>query len=235
MIKIENLSKSFGEVKAVDDLSFEVREGELFAFLGVNGAGKSTTINIICGQLEKDSGTVSVGGHDLDEESMSVKSTIGVVFQGSHLDRALSVYDNLKSRASLYGIVGKAFEERVTELALLLDFKDLLKRNLGKLSGGQRQRIAIARVFLKNPKLLILDEATSALDNVTEMQIQASLEELSRGRTVIVVAHRLSTVKNADEIVVINKTGIVERGSHEELIALGGEYQTLYSYQFRAL
>ena len=126
MIKRENLSKSFGEVKAVDDLSFEVREGELFAFLGVNGAGKSTTINIICGQLEKDSGTVSVGGHDLDEESMSVKSTIGVVFQGSHLDRALSVYDNLKSRASLYGIVGKAFEDRVTELALLLDFKNVI-------------------------------------------------------------------------------------------------------------
>ena len=90
-------------------------------------------------------------------------------------------------------------------------------------------------MFLKNPKLLILDEATSALDNVTEMQIQASLEELSRGRTVIVVAHRLSTVKNADEIVVLDKTGIVERGSHEELIALGGEYKTLYSYQFKAL
>ena len=102
-----------------------------------------------------------------------------------------------------------------------------------KLSGGQRQRIAIARVFLKNPKLLILDEATSALDNATEMQIQASLEELSRGRTVIVVAHRLSTVKNADEIVVIDKNGIVERGNHEELIALNGEYKKLYEYQFR--
>ena len=104
-----------------------------------------------------------------------------------------------------------------------------------KLSGGQRQRVSIARVFLKNPKLLILDEATSALDNVTEMQIQQSLEELSRGRTVIVVAHRLSTVKNADEIVVIDQTGIVERGSHEELLRKGGEYSKLYSYQFKAL
>ena len=104
-----------------------------------------------------------------------------------------------------------------------------------KLSGGQRQRISIARVFLKNPKLLILDEATSALDNVTEMQIQASLEELSKGRTVIVVAHRLSTVKGADEIIVIDKTGIVERGSHEELLALDGEYKKLYSYQFKVL
>ena len=104
-----------------------------------------------------------------------------------------------------------------------------------KLSGGQRQRISIARVFLKNPKLLILDEATSALDNVTEQQIQSSLEELSEGRTVIVVAHRLSTVKNADEIVVIDQSGIVERGSHEDLLALDGEYAKLYSYQFKSL
>ena len=102
-----------------------------------------------------------------------------------------------------------------------------------KLSGGQKQRIAIARVFLKNPKLLILDEATSALDNVTEMQIQASLEELSRGRTVIVVAHRLSTVKNADEIVVIDQNGIAEKGTHDQLLLADGEYKKLYSYQFR--
>ena len=102
-----------------------------------------------------------------------------------------------------------------------------------KLSGGQRQRIAIARVFLKNPKLLILDEATSALDNATEMQIQASLEELSRGRTVIVVAHRLSTIKNADEILVIGDSGIIEKGTHDELIAKDGEYRKLYEYQFR--
>jgi ATP-binding cassette subfamily B protein len=102
-----------------------------------------------------------------------------------------------------------------------------------KLSGGQRQRIAIARVFLKNPKLLILDEATSALDNATEMQIQSSLEELSRGRTVIVVAHRLSTVKGADEIVVVDSNGVAERGTHDELVALDGEYNKLYKYQFR--
>ena len=104
-----------------------------------------------------------------------------------------------------------------------------------KLSGGQRQRVAIARVFLKNPRLLILDEATSALDNATEMLIQSALEELSVGRTVIVVAHRLSTVKGADEIVVLDSKGVAERGTHEELISLGGEYKKLYDYQFRQL
>ena len=103
-----------------------------------------------------------------------------------------------------------------------------------KLSGGQRQRVAIARVFLKNPSLLILDEATSALDNITEMQIQKSLEELSAGRTVIVVAHRLSTVKNADRIVVLDKNGIVEEGTHDSLMTLGGEYFRLYTMSTRS-
>ena len=136
IIEIEHLSKSFGEVKAVQDLSFHVKEGELFAFLGVNGAGKSTTISIICGQLSKDAGTVLVDGKNTDESMNDVKQELGVVFQNSVLDKALSVRDNLKSRAALYGICGKAFEERLAELAELLDFGDLLKRTEGKLSGG---------------------------------------------------------------------------------------------------
>ncbi|MCI7812066.1 MAG: ABC transporter ATP-binding protein [Lachnospiraceae bacterium] len=167
IIEIQHLSKHFGPVKAVQDLSFKVKEGELFAFLGINGAGKSTTISIMCGQLSKDSGTVYIGGSDLDHDANSIKRILGVVFQNSVLDKSLSVRDNLESRAALYGITGKAFKSRLSELADLLDFTDLLGRTVGKLSGGQRRRIDIARALLHKPKILILDEPTTGLDPQT--------------------------------------------------------------------
>ena len=130
IIEIEHLSKSFGEVKAVQDISFCVKEGELFAFLGVNGAGKSTTISILCGQLQRDAGTVIIDENTLDRNANQIKKDLGVVFQDSVLDKSLSVRDNLESRAALYGIFGKAFEERLEELAKLLDFQDILKRTV---------------------------------------------------------------------------------------------------------
>ena len=145
IIEIDHLFKSFGDVKAVQDLSFRVKEGELFAFLGVNGAGKSTTINILCGQLSKDSGSVRVCGTDMDNRPDAIKRNLGVVFQNSVLDKDLSVQDNLRSRAALYGIRGAEFRQRLEELAKLLSFQNLLKRPVGKLSGGQRRRIDIAR------------------------------------------------------------------------------------------
>ena len=133
IMEINNLSKNFGEVKAVQDLSFRVKEGELFAFLGVNGAGKSTTINIMCGQLQKDSGSVQICGTDLDRNMDAVKRSLGVVFQRSVLDKSLTVRDNLVSRAALYGIFGNALEQRLIELDRLLHFGDLMKRPVGKL------------------------------------------------------------------------------------------------------
>ena len=133
IIEIEGLYKSFKEVKAVQNLSFRVKKGELFAFLGVNGAGKSTTISIMCGQLKKDAGSVKISGVDLDENADGIKRDLGVVFQNSVLDKALTVKDNLESRASLYGIYGKAFENRLKELSRLLEFEDLLNRAVGKL------------------------------------------------------------------------------------------------------
>ena len=135
IIEIEHLQKAFGNVRAVDDLSFKVAQGELFAFLGVNGAGKSTTINIICGSLRKDGGRVIIDGTDLDHNTDAVKRELGVVFQNSLLDKALSVRDNLESRAALYGITGAAFKAKLLELAKLLDFEELLARPVGKLSG----------------------------------------------------------------------------------------------------
>ena len=128
IIQISHLNKAFGQVQAVKDLSFRVKEGELFAFLGINGAGKSTTIYILCGQLAKDSGTVTVAGQNIDGHMDNVKSKLGVVFQNSVLDSALSVKDNLQSRAALYGIVGADFKKRLGELAGLLEFEDILKR-----------------------------------------------------------------------------------------------------------
>ena len=157
IIKISHLNKSFGDIKAVNDISFQVQKGELFAFLGVNGAGKSTTISIICGQLHKDSGNVQIQGTDLERLGKTVGEKLGVVFQDSVLDKPLTVRENLKSRAALYGITGKVFEKRLQELVEILDFADYLNRPVGKLSGGQRRRIDIARALLHRPEILILD------------------------------------------------------------------------------
>ena len=167
IIKIEHLCKRFGNVKAVQDLSFRVKEGELFAFLGINGAGKSTTINIMCGQLSKDSGAVEIDGADLDHDLDHIKRELGVVFQGSVLDSALNVQENLQNRAALYGIKGAKFTQRLAELAGMLDFEEILNRPVGKLSGGQRRRIDIARALLHRPKILIFDEPTTGLDPQT--------------------------------------------------------------------
>ena len=164
IIKISHLNKSFGEVKAVNDLSFRVKKGELFAFLGVNGAGKSTTISILCGLLKKDSGMVQVNGIETDKAGAQTKRMLGVVFQDSVLDKPLTVKENLMSRAALYGITGNAFDKRLQELVEILDFDEFLNRPVGKLSGGQRRRIDIARALLHRPKILILDKGSIAAE-----------------------------------------------------------------------
>ena len=191
IIDIKNLNKSFGDIKAVQNISFCVKEGELFAFLGVNGAGKSTTINMLCAQLAKDSGEISVDGIDLDIDPNSIKNRIGVVFQNSVLDAQLSVKDNLESRASLYGIIGQDFKNRLEELANLLQFKDLLNRKIKNLSGGQRRRIDIARALIHNPKILILDEPTTGLDPKTRNNIWTVISNLRKDKnmTVFLTTH----------------------------------------------
>lgn len=231
IIRIDHLCKSFGDVKAVDDLSFRVGEGELFAFLGVNGAGKSTTINIICGQLTKDSGSVSIDGADIDTELDRVKRTLGVVFQGSVLDKELSVADNLESRAALYGIHGAAFRRRLAELAGLLEFGDLLSRPLGKLSGGQRRRIDIARALLHEPKILILDEPTTGLDPQTRTTLWRVIGTLrrERGMTVFLTTHYMEEAADADYVVILDRGRIAAHGTPLELKnTYTGDFITVY-------
>ena len=231
IMEISHLYKSFGEVKAVQDLNFCVKKGELFAFLGVNGAGKSTTINIMCGELRKDSGSVRICGADLDREPDSIRRKLGVVFQGSALDKDLSVRDNLRSRAALYGIHGKAFEKRVEELTELLDFADLLKRPLGKLSGGQRRRIDIARALLHEPEILILDEPTTGLDPQTRTNLWQVIGRLRReqGMTVFLTTHYMEEAADADYVVIIDRGRIAAEGTPLTLKnTYTGDFITLY-------
>lgn len=238
IISIEHLNKHFGEVKAVQDLSFCVKAGELFAFLGINGAGKSTTINIICGQLSKNSGHVEIDGADLDRDPDRIKRDLGVVFQNSVLDAALSVYDNLESRAALYGILGQDFKKRLSELSALLGFEDLLKRPVGKLSGGQRRRIDIARALLHKPKILILDEPTTGLDPQTRKTIWNIIDRLrsQENLTVFLTTHYMEEAAEADYVVIIDSGRIVAKGTPLQLKnTYTGDFITLYGVSEEAV
>ena len=231
IIEIHHLCKHFGDVKAVQDVSFQVKKGELFAFLGVNGAGKSTTIHILCGQLSKDSGSILIDGRDLDQDVDSIKGELGVVFQNSVLDSALTVYDNLESRAALYHIFGQAFKDRLAALADILEFKDLLKRTVGKLSGGQRRRIDIARALLHHPKILILDEPTTGLDPQTRKILWDVISDLrkSENLTVFLTTHYMEEAADADYVVILDSGKIAAQGTPLELKnTYTGDYITLY-------
>lgn len=211
MIEIKHLKKYFKDVKAVDDISFTVTRGQLFAFLGLNGAGKSTTINIICHALLKDSGEVYVDGLSIDQDMPSIYPKLGVVFQNSVLDANLSVYDNLHSRAMLYGLGKEQFAANLKFLAEKLDFADLLKRPFGKLSGGQKRRIDIARALIHEPQLLILDEPTTGLDPQTRIMVWDLVTELRRSRqmTVLLTTHYMEEAAEADFVVIIDNGHIV--------------------------
>lgn len=238
IIEIEHLNKRFAEVQAVRDLSFHVRPGELFAFLGVNGAGKSTTISILCGQLAKDSGSVRVCGESIDGSMEHIARKLGVVFQNSVLDGALSVRDNLRSRAALYGITGAAFKARLAELAELLDFSGLLNRTLGKLSGGQRRRIDIARALLHRPEILILDEPTTGLDPQTRKLLWDVVQELRRREnlTVFLTTHYMEEAADADYVVILDSGAIAAEGTPLDLKnTYTGDFITLYGADAEAL
>ena len=225
-----------GEV--LNGVSFTVKKGRTIALVGSSGGGKTTICHLLPRFYKRDSGMISIGGVDINEVSSAMlRKNIAVVAQDVFLFSG-TVKDNI-----LYGSP-KTTEEEMIAAAKHANIHDFImtlpngyETEVGergvKLSGGQKQRISIARAFLKNPAILVLDEATSALDNMTEMQIQAALSKLSDGRTTIVVAHRLSTVKNADEILVVADGEVTERGTHEQLVENGGLYAQLYRYQFK--
>ena len=232
IIKIDHLYKNYGAVKAVQDLSFRVKKGELFAFLGLNGAGKSTTISIMCGQLQKDGGRVEINGKNLDENPNEIKRELGVVFQNSVLDKPISVYENLKTRAALYGIYGEEFENRMAELTETFELGDILNRPVGKLSGGQKRRVDVARALLHKPSILILDEPTTGLDPQTRKTVWRIIDDLrkSEGMTVFLTTHYMEEAADADYIVILDSGKIAAEGTPLELKnQFTGDYVYLYT------
>lgn len=233
-IKFENVSFSHESKKVLDNISLTIEKGKMLALVGPSGGGKTTLCNLIPRFYTVDSGDIKIDGKSIyDVKVESLRKNIGIVQQDVFLFTG-TIKENI--------LIGKtnATDEEVIEAAKKANIHDLIMQmpdgydtNVGergtKLSGGQKQRIAIARIFLKNPPILILDEATSALDNITERLIQESLEDLCKGRTTIVVAHRLSTIQAADEIIVLTDNGIEERGTHQELLASKGFYYKLHS------
>lgn len=219
IIKINNLYKSFGDVKAVNGLNFKVKKGELFAFLGINGAGKSTTIGMICGNLNIDKGSINVCGYDVSTDIGKIKHLIGVVFQDTVLDKSLSVYDNLKYRAGLYGIVGNDFVNRFNELDKLFELKNIKNQQLGKLSGGQRRKVDIARSIIHKPEILILDEPTTGLDPGTRKKIWTIIEKLRKDykMTIFLTTHYMEETIDADYIVILDRGKIVAEGTTIDL------------------
>lgn len=231
MIEVKHLSKLYGKIKAVNDISFTVKKGQLFAFLGVNGAGKSTTISMLTSELTPTSGIALIDGVNVQDESNLIKEKIGVVFQNTALDQELTAYENLKCRAALYGITGKAFKERFEELVEIFEMHDFMNRPLRHLSGGQRRRIDIARALIHRPQVLILDEPTTGLDPGTRKMIWSIIERLRQEEelTVFLTTHYMEEANDASYVVIIDHGHIVAKGTPRELKNRYGQ-DTLYLY-----
>lgn len=219
IIKIENLEKSFGKTKAVRKINLEVYEGSLFAFLGINGAGKSTTISMMYGGLKIDSGRITICGQDVATHLDKIKNQIGVVFQDSVLDKTLTVYENLKFRAGFYGIFGQEFKARYQELEKLFDLAEIKNQKIQKLSGGQKRRVDIARAIIHQPKILILDEPTTGLDPGTRSKVWRIISKLREDykMTIFLTTHYMEEAADADYVTILDKGRIIAEGTPLEL------------------
>ena len=219
IIEVNRLVKNYKEVEAVRDISFTVEEGSFFAFLGINGAGKSTTINILCTVLEKTSGDVTIGGFDLDRDPYKIKDLIGIVFQGSVLDKQLTVRENLASRAAYYGLGRSEIKARIAQLSETFELQDILNRRFERLSGGQKRRVDIARALINRPKILFLDEPTTGLDPMTRVKVWEVIHKLRRetGLTVFLTTHYMEETALCDKVVIIDSGKIAAVGTPHEL------------------
>ena len=219
IIKIENLEKSFGKTKAVRKINLEVYEGSLFAFLGINGAGKSTTISMMYGGPKIDSGRITICGQDVATHLDKIKNQIGVVFQDSVLDKTLTVYENLKFRAGFYGIFGQDFKARYQELEKLFDLAEIKNQKIQKLSGGQKRRVDIARAIIHQPKILILDEPTTGLDPGTRSKVWRIISKLREDfkMTIFLTTHYMEEAADADYVTILDKGRIIAEGTPLEL------------------
>lgn len=219
IIEVNNLCKSFGEVKAVKGISFSVEKGSLFAFLGINGAGKSTTIDMISTMLQPDGGSVTLNGRVLGKEDDEIRSEIGIVFQDSLLDPLLTVKENLLLRGSFYGMDKRQVKEKVEKISEMVGLGEFLNRRYGKLSGGQRRRADIARALLNTPKVLFLDEPTTGLDPQTRKSVWNTVKSIreNSGMTVFLTTHYMEEAAQADYVTIMSKGEIIARGTPIEL------------------
>ena len=237
LIEVKGLRKSFGGNEVLQGLDAQIHRGEVVVVIGPSGSGKSTFLRCLNRLEEPSGGQIIFEGSDICAKGADInllRQKMGMVFQQFNLFNHLTVLENIVIGPKLVKKCSpQQAEQEAMKLLERIGLADKAREYPSRLSGGQKQRIAIARVFLKNPPILILDEATSALDTVTEQAIQKSFDQLSRGRTTLVVAHRLSTVRNSDCIVVIEHGEIEEKGSHEELLEQKGRYYQLYTGQFQ--
>ena len=219
VIEVNNLIKKYGEHTAVDGISFEVKEGEMFAFLGENGAGKSTTINILCTILEKTSGNVKLFGKDLDTEADFIRNNIGIVFQNSVLDNKLTVKENLMTRGTYYGLSNKEIKERLEPFMESFELKDMWNQRYETLSGGQRRRVDIVRALINNPGILFLDEPTTGLDPKSREIVWKYIDKLRSEQklTIFLTTHYMEETKEADNVIILDKGKIIAKGSPQEL------------------
>lgn len=215
MITVRNLSKSYGPVRAVDDISFDVAPGSIFAFLGTNGAGKSTTISCVTTVLAADAGTIEVGGMAVGTQDDEVRRLVGVVFQESLLDPILTVRENLEVRAAFYGLDKPARRGSIGRVAPLIGLDGFLDKRYGDLSGGQKRRADIARALVHGPTVLFLDEPTAGLDPASREQVWETVHTLRRdaGLTVFLTTHYMHETEEADQVCIINAGRIVEQGT----------------------